>query len=62
MIQTQKLKLGSRVYIRTYSDAGYTVRQDQTGQEYASAIDLADAGYTYTETDKPIDYDMPEED
>lgn len=39
---------------RTYSDAGYLIRQTQTGAEYAEAIDVADAPYTYTETKTPI--------
>ena len=38
---------------RTYSDAGYLIRQVETGAEYSEAIDVADAPYTYTETDKP---------
>lgn len=39
---------------RTYSDAGYLIRQTQTGAEYTEAVDVADAPYTYTETDTPI--------
>nr|DAE49098.1 MAG TPA: hypothetical protein [Caudoviricetes sp.] len=39
---------------RTYSDAGCLIRQMQTGTEYAEAIDVADAPYTYTETETPI--------
>lgn len=60
MLQTQKIQFGTRVFIRTYSDAGYTVRQDQTGREYAQAIDLETAGYSYTETENPIEYDLPD--
>ena len=60
MLQTQKIQFGTRVFIRTYSDAGYTVKQDQTGLEYASAIDLETAGFTYTETENPIEYDLPD--
>ena len=40
---------------RTYSDAGHLIRQTQTGAEYAEAIDVADAPYTYTETETPIE-------
>lgn len=45
---------------RTYSDAGYLIRQVETGAEYSEAIDVADAPYTYTETDKliPDDFDI----
>lgn len=45
---------------RTYSDAGYLIRQVETGAEYSEAIDVANATYTYTETDKLIldDFDI----
>lgn len=39
---------------RTYSDAGYLIRQEPTGAEYSEAIDVAGAPYTYTETDTKI--------
>ena len=42
---------------RTYSDAGYMIRQTQTGVEYAEAIDVADAPYTYEETEMKIQTD-----
>ena len=40
---------------RTYSDVGMMIRQNETGVEYAEAIDVEGAPYTYTETDKPIE-------
>ena len=45
---------------RTYSDAGYLIRQAETGAEYADAIDVDGAPYTYTETDKLVtdDFDI----
>lgn len=45
---------------RTYSDAGYMIRQTQTGAEYAEAVDVADAPYTYTETKIPAE-EVPED-
>ena len=39
---------------RTYSDAGYIIRQVETGAEYSEAIDVDDAPYTYTETETAI--------
>lgn len=42
---------------RTYSDAGYLIRQTQTGAEYAEAVDVADAPYTYEETEMKIQTD-----
>ena len=47
---------GVKLY-RTYSDAGMMIRQEQTGAVYSEAIDVDYAGYTYTETDIPIDAD-----
>ena len=42
-------KDGVKLY-RTYSDAGMMIRQNETGAEYAEAIDVEGAPYTYTET------------
>ena len=39
---------------RTYSDAGYLIRQADTGAEYDEAIDVDGQKYTYTETDKLV--------
>ena len=38
---------GVKLY-RTYSDAGMMIRQNETGAEYAEAVDVTDAPYTYT--------------
>lgn len=46
---------------KTYSDEGMLILQNETGIEYGEAIDVEDAPYTYTETDKPIESD-PESD
>ena len=46
-------KDGVKLY-RTYSDAGMMIRQNETGAEYAEAVDVGDAPYTYTETDKLV--------
>lgn len=40
---------------RTYSDKGMYIRQHPTGVEYAEAIDVEGAPYSYTETDRPIE-------
>lgn len=37
---------------RTYSDAGYMIRQTQTGALYSEAVDIENSGYTYVETDQ----------
>lgn len=54
-------KDGVRLY-RTYSDAGMMIRQNETGVEYAEAVDVADAPYTYTETDTKVPADDTTED
>ena len=46
-------KDGVKLY-RTYSDAGMMIRQNETGAEYAEAIDVEGSPYTYTETDKLV--------
>lgn len=47
-------KDGVKLY-RTYSDAGMMIQQNETGIEYAEAIDVEDTSYTYTETKTPIE-------
>ena len=42
---------------RTYSNEGFTLIQNETGIEYSEAVDVENAPYTYTETDKPIEGD-----
>lgn len=45
---------GAKLY-RTYSDNNMMIRKDGTDELYAEAIDVEDSGYTYTETDIPIE-------
>ena len=47
-------KDGVNLY-RTYSDEGVYIVQNETGIEYTEAIDVENAPYTYSETDKPIE-------
>lgn len=54
-------KDGARLY-RTYSDAGMMIRQNETGAEYAEAVDVTDAPYTYTETETRIPAEEAAED
>lgn len=49
---------GVKLY-RNYSDAGMMIRQTETGTEYAEAIDVEGASYTYEETSTPIEVDPP---
>lgn len=52
MIQTETITIGSRQFIRTYSDAGMKIERD--GIRYDEAVDPIDSGRTYTETDEPV--------
>lgn len=45
---------GKKLY-RTYSDVGMMIRKDGTEEMYNEAIDVEDSGFTYTETDVPIE-------
>ena len=47
---------------RTYSNTDMRIRQDQTGVVYDDAIDVENSGYTYTETDIPIEEDTADDD
>ena len=40
--------------VKRYSDQGYLIQNDQTGEKYGEAIDIINL-YTYTETDSPSD-------
>lgn len=44
----------SDTLIKTYSDAGFIIKQVETGIEYGEAVDVLPLKYTYVETDKPI--------
>ena len=52
MIKTESLTIGGRAFVRTYSDEGFMV--DREGVRYSEAIDPAEFGREYTETDEPI--------
>lgn len=45
---------GVRLY-KTYSDAGYYIKQQPTGVVYSEAIDVEGALYTYEETEDKIE-------
>lgn len=55
MIQTERITTeDGRTLIRTYSDAGKMILQEQTGILYNEAVDV-EGKYTYTESDQPSD-------
>lgn len=62
MIQTEfymERKDGVKLY-RTYSDRNMLIQKDGTEEIYSEAIDVENSGYTYTETDIPIEGESDE--
>ena len=53
-------KDGVNLY-RTYSDEGLYIVQNETGIEYTEAVDVENAPFTYSETDKKIETDVEED-
>lgn len=53
MIKTETLTINGRDFVKTYSDAGMMVERD--GVRYSEAIDPAEFGRQYIETDEPIE-------
>lgn len=53
MIVTENMTINGKAFVKTYSDSGFMVERD--GVRYAEAIDPAELGRTYTETDEPIE-------
>lgn len=51
MIQTETVTLNDEEFIRTYSDLGHYIHGGVPEGDYAEAIDPAELGRTYTETD-----------
>lgn len=45
-----------------WAEPKFMVKQDQTGLLYDAAIDVEGKGYTYTETDIPVEEQEPTED
>lgn len=63
MIITETQTIEGKQYTYTYSDINHYIRQDGTNAIYANALDPADSGRTYTETDDIIPEEpAPDED
>lgn len=60
MIKTETLTIGDKQYIRTYSDAGMMIHGGFPEGDYDEAIDPAELGRVYTETDIPIESEESE--
>lgn len=61
MIKTETLTIDGKTFVRTYSDSGYYIHGGSPVGDYAEAIDPAELGRTYTETDIPVDDDTTAE-
>lgn len=55
MIKTETLTIGEKQYTRTYSDAGFMIHGGVPEGDYDEAVDPAELGRVYTETDIPIE-------
>ena len=62
MIKTEfymERKDGVKLY-RTYSDRNMMIQKNGTEELYSEAIDVENSGFTYTETDIPIEGETDE--
>lgn len=57
MIQTETVTINEKQFVRTYSDAGFLIHGGSPEGDYAEAIDPAELGRTYTETNIPVEGD-----
>ena len=55
MIKTETVTISGRQFTRTYSDRGMMIHGGSPEADYAEALDPAELGRTYTETDIPIE-------
>lgn len=55
MIKTENVTIGGKQFIRTYSDAHMMIHGGSPEADYSEALDPAELGRTYTETDIPIE-------
>ena len=53
MIVRENIEIGSKEFIKQYSDGGCYIERD--GAKYAEAIDPADIVREYTETAEPVE-------
>ena len=60
MIRTEQFEVSGKSFIRTYSDAGYKIHGGMPEADYTEAVDPAELGRTYTETNIPIEQDEAE--
>ena len=54
MIVQEKLVINGKDFIKTYSDKNVYIQKVGTTEEYIEAVDLAEKGFEYVETNKTI--------
>lgn len=54
MIKQEKVKIGNRELLHTYSDSNKYILQVETNVKYNEAYDAIPCKYTYTETEEEI--------
>lgn len=57
MIKQETITISGKSFIRTYSDKGMMIHGGSPEADYSEALDPAELGRTYTETNIPIDAD-----
>ena len=55
MIKQEKVKIGNRELLHTYSDKKLYILQVETNIRYNEAYDVIPCRYTYTETEEEIE-------
>lgn len=55
MIKTETVTINGKAFIRTFSDKGVYIHGGSPESDYSEALDPAELGRTYTETDIPIE-------
>lgn len=61
MIKTEHITISGHDFVRSYSDSGFYIHGGMPEGDYAEAIDPAELGRTYTETNIPIEDDTTAE-
>lgn len=61
MIIQENVTISGKSFVKTYSDRGMMIHGGSPEGDYAEAIDPAELGRTYTETDIPIEGDTTAE-
>lgn len=55
MVITENIIINAKTFIKHYSDNGYYLIQNETGNKYGEAIDLPTSTFTYIESDELIE-------